>query len=137
MSLQYARFEEDHGLAKHAMTIYDKASKTVPIDQRMAVYDIYIARAMDFFGIGKVREIYQTAIEAQPPHELSDEDCKKMFVRFATLEKNLGEIDRARAIYTQASYLADPDKDKYTFQPGPLLSIHLSVEWQGVLGCVE
>ena len=95
------------------MTIYDKASKNVPIDQRMAVYDVYIAKAMDFFGIGKVREIYQTAIEAQPPHELSDEDCKKMFVRFATLEKNLGEIDRARAIYTQASYLADPDKDKY------------------------
>lgn len=60
----------------------------------------------------KVRDIYQSAIEAQPPHELSDEDCKSMFLRFAALEKNLGEIDRARAIYTQASYLADPSKDK-------------------------
>lgn len=61
----------------------------------------------------QVREIYQSAIEAQPPHELSDDDCRTMFLRFAFLERNLGEIDRARAIYTQASFLADPSKDKY------------------------
>jgi len=60
----------------------------------------------------QVREIYTTAIEAQSPHELSDEDCKTMFRRFAALETKLGEIDRARAIYTQGSYLADPSKDK-------------------------
>lgn len=52
--LQYAKFEEDHGLAKHAMTIYAKAAHAVPIDQRMGVYNVYLARAMDFFGISKV-----------------------------------------------------------------------------------
>lgn len=99
-------------MAKRAMSIFDEASKTVPVDQRLEVYEIYISKAADYLGVGKVREIYQTAIEAQPPYHLSDEHCKIMFMKFAKLERNLGEIDRARAIYTQASYLANPEKDK-------------------------
>lgn len=110
--MKYAIFEEDYGLAKRAMSIFDKASKTVPVDQRLEVYELYISKAGDYLGVGKVREIYQIAIEAQPPHHLSDEHCKIMFMKFAKLERNLGEIDRARAIYTQASYLANPEKDK-------------------------
>lgn len=33
---------------------------------------------------------------------------REMCVRFADLERKLGEIDRARAIYMHASQLADP-----------------------------
>ena len=59
----------------------------------------------------QVREIYETAIEEQEDGGLSDEDCKKMCLRYAALERRLGEIDRARAIFVHASSLADPRTD--------------------------
>ena len=34
--------------------------------------------------------------------------CSDMCVRFAELERKLGEIDRARALYMHASQIADP-----------------------------
>jgi pre-mRNA-splicing factor SYF1 len=106
--LQYAAYEEKHGLARNAMAVYDSAVKKVPQDQRMAIYDVYLARASEFFGIGKVREIYESAIEAEPPAGLSDEDTRAICVRYAALERRLGEIDRARAILVHASSLSDP-----------------------------
>ncbi len=59
----------------------------------------------------QVREIYETAIEEQDEGGLSDEDCKRMCRRYAALERRLGEIDRARAIFVHASSLADPRTD--------------------------
>ncbi|GAB4814261.1 hypothetical protein N2152v2_001307 [Parachlorella kessleri] len=110
--LQFAQFEEQHGLARNAMQVYDAAVKKVPEKERLGVYDIYIARASEFFGIGKVREIYEAAIEAQPPHNLGDADTRALCRRYAQLERKLGEVDRARAIYVHASSLADPRVDR-------------------------
>ena len=59
----------------------------------------------------QVREIYETAIEAAVPYGLADADCKRMCLRYAALERRLGEIDRARAILVHASSLADPRAD--------------------------
>ena len=193
--LQYAALEEQHGLARSAMEVYDKAVKTVPVKERLSVYELYLARAHEYFGLGKVRslrqpswsptfpfsycpaprptlllsaafsptstyllqtimkivqsccrwsrfqvsdvklpssplsegsagtepavcwgsaqvrEIYETAIEEQEEGGLSDEDCKRMCLRYAALERRLGEIDRGRAIYVHASSLADPRTD--------------------------
>lgn len=36
------------------------------------------------------------------------DDCREMSVRFAEVERNLGEIDRARAIYSHCSEICDP-----------------------------
>ena len=52
--LQYAALEENYGLARSAMEVYDKAIQTVPQNERLSVYDLYLARASDFFGIAKV-----------------------------------------------------------------------------------
>ncbi|CAL8465590.1 g5126 [Coccomyxa elongata] len=108
---QYAKLEEDYGLARSAMEVYDRAVRTVPQADRLAIYDLYLARAHEFFGLGKVREIYETAIEAEAPDGLSDEDCKKLCLRYAALERKLGEIDRARSILVHASTMADPRRD--------------------------
>jgi pre-mRNA-splicing factor SYF1 len=81
--LQFAQLEEKHGLARSAMEVYDRAVRTVPEAERLPVYDLYLARASESFGIGKVREIYETAIEAQPPYNLTDADCKTMCIRWA------------------------------------------------------
>ncbi|KAI7844217.1 hypothetical protein COHA_002351 [Chlorella ohadii] len=110
--LAYAKYEEEHGLARNAMQIYDSAVKKVPEKERLSVYDVYVARASEFFGIGKVREVYEGAIEAQPPFALSDADTRTLCLRYAALERRLGEVDRARAIYVHGASLADPRADK-------------------------
>ncbi|GLC45042.1 hypothetical protein PLESTB_001462400 [Pleodorina starrii] len=108
--LDYAKLEETHGLARHAMDIYSRALQAVPKDQRKSVIDIYVSRASDFFGIAKVREIYESAIEAEPPNDLSDNDVRELCMRYAALETKLGEIDRARAIYVHGSAVSHPDR---------------------------
>ncbi|KAF9592179.1 hypothetical protein IFM89_012673 [Coptis chinensis] len=105
--LQYAKLEEDYGLAKRAMKVYDQAAKTVPDNEKMSMYEIYIARAAEIFGVPKTREIYEQAIESGLP----DKDVKVMCMKYAELEKSLGEIDRARAIYNFSSQYADPRSD--------------------------
>ncbi|KAF9600344.1 hypothetical protein IFM89_008515 [Coptis chinensis] len=110
--LQYAKLEEDYGLAKRAMKVHNQAAKTVPNNEKMSMYEIYIARAAEIFGVPKTREIYEQAIESGLP----DKDVKVICMKYAKLEKSLGEIDRARAIYNFSSQYADPrfDADFWT-----------------------
>ncbi|CAA0816602.1 Tetratricopeptide repeat (TPR)-like superfamily protein [Striga hermonthica] len=105
--LQYAKLEEDFGLAKNAMEIYDKATKAVLDNERLGMYELYIARAAEIFGVPKTREIYEQAIRSGLP----DKDVKLMCLKYAELEKSLGEIDRSRALYKYASSFADPRTD--------------------------
>uniref|UniRef100_A0A2N9GFE4 Uncharacterized protein n=1 Tax=Fagus sylvatica TaxID=28930 RepID=A0A2N9GFE4_FAGSY len=105
--LQYAKLEEDYGLAKRAMKVYDQATKAVPNNEKLSMYEIYIARAAEIYGVPKTREIYEQAIESGLP----DKDVKIMYLKYAELEKSLGEIDRARGVYISASQFADPPSD--------------------------
>ncbi|BBN08894.1 pre-mRNA-splicing factor SYF1 [Marchantia polymorpha subsp. ruderalis] len=105
--LQYAKLEEQHGLDRHAMAVYERATKAVADNEKMSVYEIYIARAAELFGVPKTRKIYEMAIQSGLP----DKDVKVMCMKYAELERNLGEIDRARAIYVHAAQMADPRSD--------------------------
>jgi len=105
--LQYAKLEEDYGLAKRAMKVYEEATKKVPEGQKLEMYEIYISRAAEIFGVPRTREIYEQAIESGLPHK----DVKIMCIKFAELERSLGEIDRARALYKYSSQFADPRSD--------------------------
>lgn len=110
--LKYAAFEEEYGLARNAMNVYENAVKHVQKGDRYQVYEIYIAKASEFFGIGKVREIYESAIESID-HPVSDDDTLKLVIQYSDLERKLGEIDRARAIMVHGSSIADPQKFKF------------------------
>jgi hypothetical protein len=57
--LQYAKLEEEHGLDRHAMAIYDRATKAVTDQEKLSIYEIYIARAAEFLGVPKTRAIYE------------------------------------------------------------------------------
>ena len=63
----------------------------------------YIVKTEEFFGATKTRDIYAKAIEV-----LADKQAKDMCLRFAALERKLGEIDRARAILVHAAQFCDP-----------------------------
>lgn len=60
----------------------------------------------------QVREVYEQAIESTPPDDLPDADVRDMCLRYAALERKLGEVDRARAIFIHASALSNPNSDR-------------------------
>jgi pre-mRNA-splicing factor SYF1 len=64
---------------------------------------VYIQRVAELYGVTATRDIYERAIGA-----LSDMQAKDICIRYAELERKLGEIDRARAIYGHASQFCDP-----------------------------
>jgi pre-mRNA-splicing factor SYF1 len=118
--LMYAQLEEEHGLAKRAMGIYERATQAVADQDKLEARDflqletklitcsvqmftIYIAKAAETFGLPATRPIYERALEVLP-----DRQTAEMCLRFAALERKLGEIDRARAIYAHASQFCDP-----------------------------
>ncbi|KAJ3130230.1 pre-mRNA-splicing factor syf1 [Physocladia obscura] len=104
--LLYAKLEEDHGLTRHAMKIYDRATRAVGDADRFQVFEYYIAKSVSFFGRTSAREIYTRAIEVLP-----DKSARTMAMRFAQLEASLFEIDRARAVWGYGSQFADPRID--------------------------
>lgn len=67
------------------------------------MFSIYIAKATANYGLPATRPIYERALEVLP-----DRQTAEMCLRFAALERKLGEIDRARAIYAHASQFCDP-----------------------------
>ncbi|KAG6331528.1 hypothetical protein ID866_7563 [Astraeus odoratus] len=101
--LMYGKLEEDYGLAKRAMGIYERATKVVADEDKFEMYTIYIAKATANYGLPATRSIYESAIEVLPAKQTAE-----MCLRFAALERKLGEIDRARAIYAHASQFCDP-----------------------------
>lgn len=67
------------------------------------MYNIYIKRAADIYGVTQTRTIYEKSIEALP-----EDQSRQMCMKFADLETKLGEIDRARALYAHCSQICDP-----------------------------
>ena len=105
--LMYGKLEEERGLARSAMRIYERATRAVSDEDRISMFDFYIAKSASNFGLVSTRPIYERAIAALP-----DQEAKEMCLNFAEMERRLGEIDRARAIYGHASQFADPRIDK-------------------------
>lgn len=61
--LLYARLEEEWGLARHAMAVYERATRAVEPSQQHEMFNIYIKRAAEIYGVTHTRSIYQKAIE--------------------------------------------------------------------------
>ena len=101
----FADFEENFGLLSHAMAIYDRATKEVDQgEELLQVFNLYISKATQFYGIARTREVYERAMERMEPGQL----LVQLGLRFAKLERKLNEIDRARGIYTHLSQFCNP-----------------------------
>ncbi|EME40975.1 hypothetical protein DOTSEDRAFT_74506 [Dothistroma septosporum NZE10] len=101
--LMYGALEEERGLARHAMRIYERATRAVADEDRTEMFEFYITKSASNFGLTSTRSIYERAIAALP-----DKEAASMCIKFAEMERRLGEIDRARAIYGHASQFCDP-----------------------------
>jgi thiol-disulfide isomerase/thioredoxin len=70
--LLYAQLEEEWGLARHAMAVYDRATRAVEPAQQYDMFNIYIKRAAEIYGVTHTRGIYQKAIEVPATPEAQD-----------------------------------------------------------------
>jgi pre-mRNA-splicing factor SYF1 len=89
------------------MRVYERATRAVADEDRLGMFDFYITKSATNFGLTSTRPIYERAIAALP-----DKEAKVMCLKFAEMERRLGEVDRARAIYGHASQFADPRVEK-------------------------
>lgn len=108
--VKYAEFEEKHGMLRNVMSIYERATDAVPEEEQMEMYAAYVKKAQKFFGVSKVRDVYQRGISNLP-----DKYVAPLCLKFADMETKLGEIERARAIYTHASQFCDPRQHEASF----------------------
>jgi len=101
--ISYGRFEEEHGLTKRALGVYERMCTIVPEEEKHIAYQLYIAKTVQYIGITATRPLYERAIVA-----LQDAPAARMCCDFAKMEASLQEIDRARTAFTYGAQLADP-----------------------------
>ncbi|KAJ2780556.1 pre-mRNA-splicing factor syf1 [Coemansia javaensis] len=102
----YGRLEEDHGLARRALRVYERATQAVHARERLDMFRFYAARTAALVGGAAARAVYERGIE-----ELGDRGALELGLEYARVELQLGEVDRARALYQYASQFADPRTD--------------------------
>jgi pre-mRNA-splicing factor SYF1 len=85
------------------MAVYDRAVGAVDKKEQFEIFNIYLRKAAEIYGVTRTRQIYEKAIEV-----LTEGEAREMCLRFAEMETKLGEIDRARAIYGHCSQMCDP-----------------------------
>eukprot|EP01130_Rhizamoeba_saxonica_P017544 TRINITY_DN852_c0_g1_i1.p1 TRINITY_DN852_c0_g1~~TRINITY_DN852_c0_g1_i1.p1 ORF type:complete len:813 (+),score=190.64 TRINITY_DN852_c0_g1_i1:471-2909(+) len=99
----YAEYEEKYGMARHAMNIYERAVRDAEPEDIVKLLNIYIERATENFGVTRTRKIFEKSIDTLPPDLVA-----QFSLRYANIERRLGEIDRARAIYAHCSQFCAP-----------------------------
>ena len=104
--LMYGALEEERGLTRSAIRIYDRATNAVADEDRLEMFNYCITKSASNFGLTSTRIIYQRALDVLP-----DKEAKKMGLQYAEMERRLGEVDRARVIYAHTSQYADPRID--------------------------
>ena len=118
----YGKFEENYGLLNHAIEIYDRMVREIPKPERLHAYNLYIAKVAKYLGVTKTRPVFEKAISI-----LEQTDLVSIAIRYAELERKLGEIDRARAIYQHASQFSNPEEDTEALWKVLLLSLHQQI----------
>ena len=86
------------------MAIYDRALKDMyDSEEKFQIFNLYLAKATRFFGVTRSRQLFERAFTL-----LSGADLIQVGLRFAKLERKLGELERARNVYTHLSQFCNP-----------------------------
>ena len=91
-----------HGLGRRAMAVYERAALAADDERAFGAWRLYAAKVERAYGAPKARGVYERAVKALNV----DDDAKKMCLAFASLERGLGEVDRARAILAHGAQFA-------------------------------
>jgi pre-mRNA-splicing factor SYF1 len=99
----YAQYEENYGLAKNAMEIYDRATRSVAKGEQIEVFKVFLAKSTTMFGLTYTRPIFEKALQTLP-----DDHARYFSFKFVEMELSLGEVDRARSILAYSSQFSNP-----------------------------
>lgn len=103
----YADIEENFGLISRQLRIFDRAMTTCPREELLELIKVSIAKTSKFFGITKTRKLFERALELlEMPMAL------EIGMKYAKMERKLGEIDRARALYMYLSQMSNPNSNE-------------------------
>ena len=69
------------------MAVYDRAIEAVEPVERFGLFNIYLKKAADIYGVTRTRQIYEKAIEV-----LSDSEAKEMCLRYEGIGRSLLNI---------------------------------------------
>lgn len=97
----YASLEEEFGLIRHCLEILGEAVRRVEQKEQLQMIKLYLAKTAEFYGIVKTRPIYQECLEF-----VKDEVARELCKMYVAMERGLGEIDRARAIYVYVAQIS-------------------------------
>ncbi|KAJ2883338.1 pre-mRNA-splicing factor syf1 [Coemansia aciculifera] len=96
--LAYGRVEEEYGLARRALRVYERATQGVAREKKLEMFRYYAAKTAELLGLPATRAVYERGIA-----ELGDKDAVALVLDYAKTECRLAEIDRARALYKYAA----------------------------------
>jgi pre-mRNA-splicing factor SYF1 len=85
----------------------------------MEMFNYYIMKSIQLFGLTAARPVYEKAVESLP-----EKQAKEMALRFIDLEMKLGEVDRARALYGYTSQMCDPRLDPQFWDRWQTFEVH-------------
>ena len=106
----YVEYEEEYGLLNHAVEILDRLTDEIPDKEKVLGYELFVAKVATYLGITRTRPVYEKALE-----NLQGKEFILFGIRFAGLERRLGEVDRAREIFNYLGPVVDPDMDAHQF----------------------
>lgn len=99
----YAHMEEEFGLVRRCLGILKDATKCASKEDQLTMIKLYLAKTTEFYGVVQTRNIYQESLEF-----VDDDIARELCSMYIQMERGLGEIDRARAIFTYCAQLCDP-----------------------------
>ncbi len=106
----YAEFEEKHGLLNHCFEIYERMISSVDSIKQKFAFKLYISKVSEHMGITKTRSLYEKALTS-----LEEDDIITIGLEYASVEKRIGEIDRAREVFVYLSQYCEPDLETFNF----------------------
>lgn len=105
-----AKFEEQHGLLNHCIETYDRMIDFVDVSRRYLFLKLYVAKVAELLGLPQTRPIFEKGL-----HILNEGEKVHWGVSFIEVEKKLGEIDRARQLFSYLSQFCEPMVEEYNF----------------------
>ena len=103
--LMYARYEERFGTMRRALAVYDRMCQALPDERKFSAFVLLAVKTEQELGAPSARAVYERAVET-----LNEDDAARACVKFADLEKRLGETMRARAVFTYGAQFSDPQR---------------------------
>lgn len=101
--VMFAEMEERFSMSRHALAVLERGARAVREEDRAELYRLLVVKTATLLGVSRTRSVYVEALQS-----LQDLEAVVEFAcRFSMMERRLGEVDRARAIYVECCRVVD------------------------------